>query len=93
MRRLLCAAISVAIFHNVLCADVESGPKAGEKVEDFNVFGVFGPIEGMEVSYVKERKDEPTVFVFIQQEHWDRPMARFLKTLDKDSNTGKRGIL
>jgi hypothetical protein len=84
MRKLFYAAISVAICHGILRADVESGPKAGEKVGDFNVFGVTGPVEGKEVSYVKERKDEPTVFVFVQQEHWDRPMARFLKTLDKD---------
>jgi hypothetical protein len=63
-------------------ADVTSGPKAGDKVEDFKAFGVVGVIDGKEGSYVRERKGEPTVFVFVQQAHWNRPMARLLKELD-----------
>jgi hypothetical protein len=84
MSRLLCVC---ALFALPLAAraDIASGPKAGDKVEDFKVFGVVGSIEGKEGSYVGERKGEPTVFVFVQQEHWSRPMARFLKTLDKDA--------
>ncbi len=64
-------------------ADVTSGPKAGDKVEDFQAYGVVGSIEGKAGSYVADRKGEPTVFVFVPQEHWSRPMARFLKALDK----------
>lgn len=81
MSRLLCLP---ALFALALTAraDVVSGPKAGEKVADFKVFGVVGLIEGKEGSYVAERKDAPTVYVFVQQEHWSRPMARFLKELD-----------
>src|SRR5262249_10639104 len=48
-------------------------------------FGVTGTVEGKDVSYVKERKDEPTVYLFVQQEHFSRPMARFIKAIDKDS--------
>lgn len=66
-------------------ADVASGPRGGEKVEDFQAFGVVGSIEGKAGSYVAERKGEPTVFVFVQQEHWSRPMARLLKKLDADA--------
>lgn len=74
MSRLLCLP---ALFALALTAraDILSGPKAGEKVADFKVFGVVGLIEGKEGSYVRERKDAPTVYVFIQQEHWSRPMA------------------
>src|SRR5262245_30720954 len=63
--------------------DVASGPAAGEAVKDLKVFGVVGPVEGKEVNYVKERQDAPTVYAFVQSEFWSRPMARFLKTLDK----------
>jgi hypothetical protein len=83
MKRLICVAC-VLVLPWIVRGDVTSGPKAGDKVEDFKAFGVVGAIEGKEGSYVKERKDEPTVYVFVQQENWDRPMARFLKTLDKD---------
>jgi hypothetical protein len=84
MKRLLCVLVATACVV-VARADVASGPKAGDKVEDFKAFGVVGSIEGKEGSYVQERKDEPTVFVFVQQEHWSRPMARFMKTLDGDA--------
>jgi hypothetical protein len=82
MSRLLCVPALMALSL-VVRADVTSGPKVGDKVEDFKAFGVVGSIEGKEGSYVAERKGEPTVFVFVQQQHWDRPMARMLKTLDK----------
>jgi hypothetical protein len=84
MSRLLCVPALMA-FSLVVRGDVTSGPKVGDKVEDFKAFGVVGSIEGKEGSYVAERKGEPTVFVFVQQQHWDRPMARMLKTLDKDA--------
>ena len=63
-------------------ADVESGPKAGEKVPELKVFAVIGPVENKEVDYAAERKDAPTVYLFVQTEHWSRPVARFLKVLD-----------
>jgi hypothetical protein len=83
MKRLLCTAILMSLTL-VVRADVTSGPKVGDKIEDFKAFGTVGLFEGKEGSYVKERKDEPTVYIFVQHEHWGRPMARFLKTLDKD---------
>lgn len=84
MKPILTLVLTVTIAITAL-ADIQSGPKVGDKVEEFKVFGVTGKIEGKEVSYVADRKDEPTVYVFVQQEHWTRPMARFLKTLDKQS--------
>jgi len=81
MTRLLCVVALVGPGL-VARADVTSGPKAGDKVEDFKAYGVVGAIEGKEGSYVQERKGEPTVFVFVQQAHWTRPMARLLKELD-----------
>src|SRR5437762_473433 len=81
MTRLFCV---VALFGLGLVAraDVTSGPRAGDKVEDFKAYGVVGAIEGKEGSYIQERKGEPTVFVFVQQAHWNRPTARLLKELD-----------
>ena len=61
---------------------MESGPKAGEKVGELKVFAVAGPVEGKEVDYAAERKDAPTVYLFVNAEKFDRPMARLLKTVD-----------
>lgn len=62
--------------------DVESGPKAGEKVPALTAFGLVGPVEGKEADFAAARKDAPTVYLFVQSEHFGRPMARFIKTLD-----------
>jgi hypothetical protein len=66
-------------------ADVESGPKAGEKVSEFKVFAVTGEVENKEKNFVKDRKDDLTVYYFVQKEHFSRPMARYLKTMDTKS--------
>jgi hypothetical protein len=70
-------------------ADVESGPKAGEKVPALKVFGAVGTAEGKEIDFAAERKDLPTVYVFVQAEEGGvpvggRPAARFMKALDTE---------
>jgi hypothetical protein len=66
----------------------ESGPKAGEKVPALKAFGVVGKVEGKEADFTADRKDEPTIYVFVQAEEGGvplggRPAARFLKVLDE----------
>jgi hypothetical protein len=63
--------------------DVVSGPDKGKKVPALKVFDATGPNKGKEVDYAAERKDRPTVYVFVRADKWDRPMARFLRGLDE----------
>ena len=44
----------------------ESGPKAGEKVPALKAFGVVGSVEGKEADYAADRKDAPTIYLFVQ---------------------------
>jgi hypothetical protein len=65
----------------------ESGPKAGEKVPALKVFGVIGDVEGKEADFAKDRKDAPTIYLFVQAMEGGipvggRPAARFMKELD-----------
>jgi len=46
-------------------ADVESGPKAGEKVPALKAFGVVGPVENKEADFAADRKGDPTVYLFV----------------------------
>jgi hypothetical protein len=62
--------------------DAVSGPEKDKAVPLLKVFDATGPHEGKEVDYASVRKLKPTVYVFIQADKWDRPMARFLKGLD-----------
>ena len=81
--RLAAAALGLAVFAvPVLRADVESGPKSGEKVEPLKAYGLIGAVENKEADFAAERKDAPTVYLFVQGEHFGRPTARFMKALD-----------
>ena len=63
-------------------ADIVTGPAAG-KTPELKVFDATGPNTGSEVDYTADRKEKPTIYVFVAADKWDRPVARFLKELDK----------
>lgn len=68
----------------LVLAQVESGPAAGTRVEALKVVVATGDAAGKELDFSADRKDKPTVYAFFQADKWDRPMARFLKVLDKE---------
>lgn len=89
MRACLVAAAAVLAGAVVARADVESGPKAGEAVAALKAFGVVGPVENKEADFAADRKDKPTVYLFVQAGEGGipvggRPLARFMKTLDAE---------
>jgi hypothetical protein len=63
--------------------DVDSGPDTGKPVPALMVFDGTGPNQDKELDYAAERKEKPTIYVFIQSDKWARPMARFLRKLDE----------
>ena len=65
-----------------LAQDVESGPEKGAKVPALKVFDATGENKDKNVDYAAARKSKPTVYLFINAEKFDRPMNRFMKTLD-----------
>jgi hypothetical protein len=75
--------VTLFLFAGFAHADVESGPKAGEKVGELKVSAVSGANEGKELDYAAERKDAPTIYVFVNYEKLSRPMARFMKKIDE----------
>ena len=62
--------------------DVSSGPESGTKVPELKVYDATGAHKEKDVDYSADRKDKPTVYLFINAEKFDRPMNRFMKTLD-----------
>jgi hypothetical protein len=63
--------------------DVESGPKVGDKVQALDVFAVVGDVEDTRLDVAKSRKERRTIYLFINGDRWDRPIARYLKKLDE----------
>jgi hypothetical protein len=72
-------------------AGPESGPPVGAKVEGFKVFVATGDLPDRQADLVSERKGLPTVFVFVPQMHWSRPVARLVKALDTRLEQGIKG--
>jgi hypothetical protein len=65
-------------------AQIESGPRTGEPVKGLKVSIAAGDRVGQEVDFVGERKDRATAYLFVQAEHWSRPIARFVRRLDDE---------
>ncbi len=62
--------------------DITSGPDKGAKVPALKVYDATGEHKDKEVDYAADRKDKPTVYLFISAGKFDRPMNRFMKALD-----------
>jgi hypothetical protein len=65
-----------------VATEVESGPTVGSVAGPLKVLVIVGDATDQSVDFVATRKEKTTVFVLIDAEKWDRPTARYLKTLD-----------
>ncbi len=80
---ILTLATSLALVANAPASDIDSGPKPDSPVPALTVQAVTGADAGRKLDIAAARKDKPTVFIFIQGAQWGRPVARYLKVLDK----------
>jgi hypothetical protein len=91
-----CASVGCMLFSAcVVWAELKSGPEAGTAVTGFKTFAVTGELAKKppeEIDYLAERKGKTTVFLFVAADHWQRPIARYLKTLDKSITDGIEGV-
>ena len=71
-----------SILSNARAQDLPSGPEKGIRLPVLKVLDLTGEHKDKEVDYTTERKERLTVYLFIDAEKWDRPMARFLRTLE-----------
>jgi hypothetical protein len=89
MTFLVCGLI---VLQGELQAQTASGPPSGSKVEPLKVAALTGDQAGQEVDFASLRKKQPTLFAFIQANKWDRPVARFLSTLDKELSKDRQDV-
>lgn len=91
LKQLVLSLIAIVGFPCAGLAQMSSGPNVGDAVKGFKVFAATGEKAGNEVDFVSERKDLPTVYLFVQSEHWSRPNARFMRDLDEALAKGVEG--
>ena len=92
MRQFAALVIAIVLSSASVRADVDSGPGVGIAVEKFKVTVVAGESSGKELDFVTERKDKPTIFVFVQADKFARPLARFIKVLDDKLKADRQDV-
>jgi len=76
----------------MLAGDVDSGPEKGAKVPGLKVYDVTGPNKEKTVDYADLLKDKVAVYYLVPYEKFDRPMNKFMKTLDTKIGADFEGV-
>ncbi len=71
--RLVFTAAALLWIASIASADVDSGPKEGERAAELTVWAVTGDSKDKEVDYTKLQMDKATIYVFVRADKWDRP--------------------
>jgi len=88
---LSCLAWGVLV--SVVASDAAvAGPADGNEVPSLKVAAVAGLVTGEEKDFAAERKEQPTIYVFVQADKFDRPIGRFLKTLDQELVKNRKDV-
>lgn len=92
LTRLTPALALAFLAATALASDVDSGPKKGAKLAALKVYNATGDDKEKTTDHVKDRKDKVTVYLFIAYDKFDRPLARFMKTLDDKISADFEGV-
>jgi hypothetical protein len=84
MKTRFVAALGILLVASPASAQLNSGPDPGSNISPLRVAVVTGENAGETLDVVQPRGALPTIYIFIAADKWDRPLARFLRTLDND---------
>lgn len=66
--------------------EINAGPEAGKAVPSLMAMQIVGDQQGKSLEWSKVSKNQPTIFIFVRSDKWDRPVARSLKQIDTAVN-------
>ena len=72
----------------IMGQDVSTGTPVGKTVPLLEAMVCVGENDGQKVELTAKSGKNPTLYFFIQAEHWDRPVARLLRELDQNIKSG-----
>lgn len=84
MKSRFLAAAFLFLVASQACAQLNSGPDPGTNASPLRVAVITGENAGETLDVAQRRGAMPTIYIFIQADKWDRPLARFLRALDDD---------
>ncbi|OYW19868.1 MAG: hypothetical protein B7Z55_08125 [Planctomycetales bacterium 12-60-4] len=77
------STVCCALLATSCWADIDSGPKVGEKLSALKVQLVQDGKAADAADVLPEHAEHPTVYVFLSGERFDRPAARYLRGVDE----------
>ncbi|MEQ2007994.1 MAG: hypothetical protein ABMA26_14450 [Limisphaerales bacterium] len=83
MLRLALPLVVVLLSTTFGRAAIESGPAVDSALPELKADAATGDDAGKKVAFTTTRKGKPTIYVFVRGDKFDRPIGRYLKTLDK----------
>ncbi|MFM8470145.1 MAG: hypothetical protein ACKODH_09270 [Limisphaerales bacterium] len=83
MSRLALLLALALLSATVARAAIESGPAVDSTLPELKADAAAGDDAGKKVTFTTTRTGKPTVYVFVRGDKFDRPIARYLKFLDK----------
>jgi hypothetical protein len=84
MKTQICCGVLMLVAVSQAGAQLSSGPDVASHITPLRVVVVTGDSAGEELDVTQRRGSMPTIYIFIQADKWDRPIARFLRTLDDE---------
>jgi len=93
MRNVFLVFSAVAMIVQLSYGQLSSGPAVGSDVPALQVHAVTGPVTYTQVDYASQRGDQPTIYLFVPRDKWDRPIARFIKQLDQQAGEVHKDVL
>ncbi len=84
MQSRLLAALGLLLAASQARAQINSGPDPGSNISPLRVAVLTGENAGETLDVAERRGPLPTIYIFIQADKWDRPLARFLRVLDDE---------
>lgn len=78
----LAAVCMIVHLNDCLAVEPSGGLAAGQMLPKLESVVCVGDKAGERVELTAARGNKPTIYIFIQAEHWDRPVARLVRGLD-----------
>ena len=86
------ATMLFALATSIAQAQVDSGPQPGSDAKPVKAVALIKNEAEKEKDFVAERAGKPTIFLFVQADTFDRPVARFMRTLDQDLSKNREDV-
>lgn len=83
--------LTMTLAASELLAEISSGPNQGTSIAPLMVFAATGDHAGKNIDISADIGPNPTIYLFVPHDRFDRPLARLIKNLEKRTIEAGKG--